>query len=417
VTTRWVLVISAQLHSRALRRSTNTGSRLACGAVLPVERVGILICILPLWAAVACGHAASAATVTTTPGRVAPTAATRFASPYAYEWFIRAELLRASGQLQAAIEAYRMALSDADEEADVLARLGSALDEQGKHAPADEAIAQALRLEPMSEAAWLARAELTARRGDAAGTLAALERAEQAEPQSPRAPMALASWLRAHGQPERASAVLLRYEARTLSGTRAAQQVRLQRALAEGDPDDVFAATLPYRLFAMPPPAALLEAAQLLFDHQRPAHALRVIELVPETDNESPLRLRIFLACARWAAAENWLATHDAPTHAARLELARAQLTLHHSDQAAQIIEAERMHVPDDPALQLLAAQLELARGAYASAAAQFATIPCGSSAATAARLGLAQALTAGGMPELALEVATQTAACSGAAQ
>jgi hypothetical protein len=55
--------------------------------------------------------------------------------------------------------------------------------------------------------------------------------------------------------------------------------------------------------------------------------------------------------------------------------------------------------------LQLLAAQIELARGAYAGAALRFARIPAGSSSYAAARLGLDQALRAQGQSGLAAEV------------
>jgi Tfp pilus assembly protein PilF len=335
-------------------------------------------------------------------------AVARFASPYTYEWFVRAELLRAGGQLAAAIEAYRTALAGADEDAHLLARLASALDEQGHHDQAAELLDQALRLEPDSEAAWLARAEVAQRKTDVDAALAALERAEQAQPLSPRGPLALAALLRAHGNPERAAAVLLRYEARSLPGTRGAQQARLARALATRDADQVFAATLPYRLLAPADSGALLAAARLLLEQGRAAQALRVIELVPDTPGESPLRLRVLLACARWSAAEGWLADHEPSGPDARLELARAQLALRRPEQAAQLLEAERLERADKPALQLLAAQIDLARGAYASAALQFASIPRGSTAQPEARLGLAQALSAQALPELAAEVSAQ---------
>jgi predicted Zn-dependent protease len=341
-------------------------------------------------------------------GASAPVATARFASPYTYEWFVRAELLRAGGQLAVAIEAYRTALAGADEDAHVLARLASALDEQGDHDQAAELVDQALRLEPDCEAAWLARAELALRKPDLAAALAALERAEQSQPLSPRGPLALAALLRAHGNPERAAAVLLRYEARSLPGTRAAQQARLARALAARDADQVFAATLPYRLLAPADSAALFDAARSLLEQGRAAQALRVIELVPETPGESGLRLRILLACARWSAAEGWLANHELDGPDARLELARAQLALRRPELAAESLEAERLERADEPSLQLIAAQIELARGAYASAALQFARIPRGSTTQPAAQLGLAQALTAQALPELAAEVSSQ---------
>jgi Tfp pilus assembly protein PilF len=349
--------------------------------------------------------ASAAPSVSTT-----PKSTPHFASPYTYEWFIRAELLRSSGQLAAAIQAYRTALAGSDEDAHVLARLGSALDEQGAHEQAAELLDDALRLEPDSEVAWLARAELAQRRGAFEPALEALERAEQAAPLSPRAPLALAALLRARGNPERADAVLLRYEARSLPGTHGAQAAQLSRALASHDTEQIFAATLPYRLFAPSNPSALSAAAKQLLDQGRAALALRVIDLVPETANESPLRLRVFLACGRWAAAEAWLADHEASDRPELLELARAQLLLRHPEAAAQLLESERLAGADEPSLQLVAAEIDLARSSYANAALRFARIPRGSSAYPEARLGLVQALSAEALPDLAAEVSAQRA-------
>ena len=371
--------------------------------MLQLARFATVTAAITLVCASSCAHDARSGerTVSTQRERVA---AARFASPYTYEWFIRAELLRGQGQLPAAIEAYRIALSDADEDAYVLARLGSALAEHGEDRAAAAAVERALELEPGSEAGWLARALLSERRGDSEAMLGALERAEQAEPLSPRAPLRLSAWLRQHGHPERAQAVLLRFEARSLAGTRRAQLVRLQHALATRDPDQVFAATAPFRLFGVRAPEPLTEAARQLFERSRPAEALRIIELVPETPNESTLRLKILEACGRWPAVEGWLLLHDASDHDDRLELARAQLVLNRPDVAAQILDAERLQGFDDSASQLLAADVDLANGAYASAADRYSRVT-GSRGQRAARDGVAHALVGAGLAALADEV------------
>jgi tetratricopeptide (TPR) repeat protein len=364
----------------------------------------------------ACAHATQAPP--TAAVRSAPQVAPRYASPYTYEWFIRAELLRGRGQLDAAIEAYRSALAGADEDAYVAARLATALDERGDHHAARELVDAALEREPDSEAGWLARAELAERAADSPSALAALERAEQAQPLSPRAPQALAAQLRAHGSPERADAVLLRYEARSLPGTRAAQAVRLRRALASQDPDRIFAATLPYRSGAPPEAAELSEAARLLLGRGRAVQAWRVIALVPETAHETGLRLRVLLACARFAEAEAWLAVHEPSDSEERRSAARVYLAVGRPELAERMIELESSlassrdagSLANEPGLQLLMAQIALARAAYAQAAQLFANVPAGSSAHADALLGLSAALRAQGMPELATEVSARAA-------
>src|SRR4051794_7233703 len=55
--------------------------------------------------------------------------ARRIGSPYAYEWFMRAELYRAESKLAPALDAYRQALSSSEEDPHVLARYATALDE------------------------------------------------------------------------------------------------------------------------------------------------------------------------------------------------------------------------------------------------------------------------------------------------
>jgi tetratricopeptide (TPR) repeat protein len=355
--------------------------------------------------------------------RVAPEAAgtsgaapaRRFASPYTYEWFVRAELLRGRGQLAAAIAAYRSALAGADEDAYVLARLATALDQRGDHAAALSVLQDAARLEPAAEVVGLAEAEIAARAGDLARAFAALERAEQAEPLSPRAPLQLATLLRAHGAPERADAVLLRFEGRSLPGTAGAHTAQLSRALSSGDVARIWRATLPYRLNAPAPPEPLREAARRLLAAGRPAHALRLLELVPETPGEDGLRLRVLVACARYAAAEAWLSEHALASGEDQLAAASVYLALGRPAAAAESIEAAEecgqaglCPAPDASLLQLMAAEIALAAGDHARAAELFAGVPSASPSHPAAISGLRAALVAAGLPDLANELSAQ---------
>jgi tetratricopeptide (TPR) repeat protein len=349
---------------------------------------------------------ASASAVPANNAPIARPVLTRFASPYTYEWFVRAELLRDEGHLDGAIEAYRAALAGSDDDGHILARLGSALDEAGEHEQAQKVLTEALERDPASEAAWLARAELLERGGATEAAYDALVRAAQAAPESARVPLLLAKLLDKHGQPERARAVLQSYRKQTEQGGADVYRVELDTALLSGEPNAVFEATLPYRMGA-PPKAAerLNRAAQLLLEKGRPALALRVIEFVPVAQREPPVELRILSAVGSIAALESWLVTHEPSLPEARIKAARSALLVGKVARASAIVESDRLLRPDTPGLTLLGAEIAQARGQYLVAADQFARVPANASVGSDARLGLSQALQALGLPELAAEL------------
>jgi tetratricopeptide (TPR) repeat protein len=329
-----------------------------------------------------------------------------FASPYTYEWFVRAELLRAQGKLEAAIEAYRAALAGSDDDSRILARLGSALGEVGQHEQAGRVLAEALDHDPASEAAWLARAELLERAGERDGALDALARAAQVAPESARAPLLLAKLLEKNGQSERARAVLEAYRRQLDPDSTDVHRVELERALLSAEPNAVFDATLPYRTGA-PPIAAeqLNRAAKLLLDNKRPALALRVIELLPAAQREPSIELRVLAAIGSTAALESWLVTHEPALPEARVEAARSALLIGKVARASAIVDADRLLHPDTPGLMLLSAEIARARGEYLVAADGFSRVPSGASVGEDARQGLAGALRALGLESIAAEV------------
>src|SRR5262249_28245241 len=152
-----------------------------------------------------------------------------------YEWFIRGELLAARGEHAAAAEAYEAALSSADDDPYLLARLADARDLAGDSAGAAHALDTALEIDPESEAAWLQRGAIAERRDEVPAALAAYEHAQEAAPRNPDAPLALARVLRAQGSQERAVAVLERFAAQSERGSAAALEARLELARARGD--------------------------------------------------------------------------------------------------------------------------------------------------------------------------------------
>lgn len=342
-----------------------------------------------------------------TPGPVTASASTprHVGSPYAYEWFVRAELLRAQHQLGRAIDAYQLALSSSDEDPYVLARLATALDEAGARGQAEGALDSAFAQQPYSEVAWLARGEIAERHGELARALESYERAESAAPSSPRAPLALAALLDRGGQPERARAVLLRYEARVLPVLPGAGRARLRRALLARDAPGAFAEARAQLQTRRPDLAGVSQCAALQLEGGHCGLALELLAALPDDPGLGALRLRALLACADYAAAEQLLRISDPERLGGLLTVARAYLTLGRAAQALELALGQRALHPDDLEALLVAAEAQLALGAYPEAAELFSKVPPGARGFDQARSGLARALEAQALPALATRV------------
>ncbi|HKU37049.1 MAG TPA: tetratricopeptide repeat protein [Polyangiales bacterium] len=335
-----------------------------------------------------------------------PVAARHVGSPYAYEWFMRAEILRAKNQLEPALEAYRLALSSADEDPYVLARYAGALDLAGQTGRAQDVLRDAFAQDPQAEAAWLVRAQIAERSGQLSAALEAYERAEASAPSSPGAPLALAALLDRQGQPERARAVLARYEARSLPGTTGAQRARLREAVLRKDARAAYVEARGLRTLLGADVAMLARAAELLLAERHCSLALELLAPLERRHEHAELRLRALLACAQLGAAEQLLRETDPELLGGTLAVARAYLRIGRAAEALEIASAYRLAHPDDRAATLLVAQAELARGAYVEAAEAFSRVPAAASGGSEAREGLVRALEAAGASELASEVA-----------
>ncbi len=339
----------------------------------------------------------------------------RVGSPYAYEWFVRAEIWRAKNELGRALEAYQLALASSDEDPHVLARYATALDQSGDSARAESALRDAFAQDPSSESAWLARAEIAERHTQLAAAIEAYERAETAAPSSPRAPLALAALLQKQHAPERARAVLARYEARVLSGASGAQRARLRTAVLRGD---ARAAYVEARAMRSTQPAdvdVLATAAELLLDRGHCALALEVLEVLGKRPAQTKLRLRALLACAEFGGAELVLRETDPELLGGVLEVARAYLQIGRPHDARELALGFLTAQPNDLQATLVLGEALLATGAFAEAAERFARIPLDARSGPDARRGLARALEAAGLTEVAAEVrATVPDAASG---
>jgi tetratricopeptide (TPR) repeat protein len=327
----------------------------------------------------------------------------RVGSPYAYEWFVRAEILRAEAKLGPALEAYRVALSSSDEDPHVLARYATALDEAGQTDSALRALESALAQDAYSESAWLARATIAEHHGKLNEALEAYERAETAAPTSPQPPIALAALLDRHGNAERARAVLARFEARVLPGTSAARRARLRAAMLREDAQTAYVEARALGVLRVEDVPLVTRAAALLLDRDHCGLALDLLDLLGQRP-DAPLQLRALLACGRFAAAEELLRVSDPELLGGSMAVSRAYLTIGRAAEALELAEAYHAVHPDDAQGRLLLAEAQLASGAYGDAAESFA-ISVRSGRSNEARDGLVRTLTAAGLPELAREV------------
>jgi len=344
-----------------------------------------------------------------TPGSAAPAQSyvqpRRVGSPYAYEWYIRAEIWRAKRELAPALDAYQLALASSEEDPHLLARYATALDEAGETARAESVLRDAFARDPHSESAWLARATIAERHAQTARAIEAYERAEAAAPSSPRPIVGLAALLAEQGSTERARAVLARYEARVLPGASGAQRARLRDAVLRADARAAYAEA---RALGNPRPAdvqVLVQATELLLQQEHCGLALDLLDALGKRPDQARLRLRALLACAQFGAVELLLRETDPELLGGVLEVARAFLAIGRFEDARELALGFRAGHPNDLRAIALLARAQLGLGAVVDAAELFAQIPLNSSEGAEAREQLARALDAAGMGETAAAV------------
>jgi Tfp pilus assembly protein PilF len=275
-------------------------------------------------------------------------AAVRFVSPYTYEWFIRAELFVAQGDLAQAADAYRRALAGADEDPLVVARLALTLDAMGEAEDAQAQLAHGDTLDPESEAIWLARGEIAERHADRATAIAAYQRAQDFAPHSARPTLALARLL--SDAPERALAVLRQF--RLHNERWQPQRIRVELAIALREHDLTRAVEGLNMLRAISFATALeTEAvARLAFDQQRRWLARELLGEVSDRIVDRALWLRVSIAAGDVTSAKRVLAQATIDELGGMDAMAGYYLALGDAERAAEL------------------AALSLARGASDSA-------------------------------------------------
>jgi predicted Zn-dependent protease len=354
----------------------------------------------------ACAHAEPPAPLHSPSAATASSPPRRFGSAFSYEWFVRAEVESSRGNQAAAVEAYRTAMADADEDPYLFARLALSLDLAGDEKNAMKALHEGLAIDPDSEADWLASGDIARRHHALDEALHAYERAQAAAPASARGPLALAELLQELGQAGRAVAVLERFAARSPVGSPIALRARLALALARSD-GAALAETARAFSDQVGGDAALMRGtARELAQRGHPALAARILSQLPITDDDVRLRLELGLLLADDARVELLLTTTAPSLLGGPLEVAEAYLRIGRPEHALDMLAEQDAAADVDPHRRaLLRGEALLALGHPEQAALLLAAIPPASSYRERAMRALAQALEAAGMPTLAREV------------
>jgi len=131
----------------------------------------------------------------------------RYGSFLSYEHAVRADLLRARGDLSGAAGELKQALVNDPDDFYLRARLASVLTELGSYEDARRQLRRAIAGEPTAEYAWLVLAELHLAEGESDQAEEAARRAIRVEPRCHDAELWLADRLRERGENERAAEV------------------------------------------------------------------------------------------------------------------------------------------------------------------------------------------------------------------
>ncbi len=328
----------------------------------------------------------------------------RFVPPFCYEWFVRAELFAARGELDKAVEAYRLALTGPEEDVFVLTRLAVALHQLGHTEASQEVLERAESIDGRSEAVWLTRARFAEQDGDYQAAVSAYQRAEAVAPLSDEPPFALAKLLSGIGAGERAIAVLEGFAARTQENSARAERAKLALCLARRDAKGAFEAAQTMLRIAPIKEKEICSAISLALDSGEPFVAERLFSQLPATYCEKSLRLRLFLNVHRYAAAEQLLASALPETFGGVVPTARAYLAIDRPDLAEQIAQ-ELLTREESSEAMVISAKCKLRQGRFTEAAELFSRIESGTTCYEGALIGLAQALSFEGMGGEAAEI------------
>ncbi|WP_236518909.1 tetratricopeptide repeat protein [Sandaracinus amylolyticus] len=326
-----------------------------------------------------------------------------FVGPHSYEHFVRGELAREGGDLRAAADHYELARAGAVDDPLVIARLAEVRDQLGEREAAERALDEGERLDPRSEAIFMARGAIAERHGELAEAVDAYARAVDTGEGSEEPVIALSRVLRESGAGERADAVLERYLAEHEGGVGAAR-ARLSLAMARGDAATAGLAALELARRSPQHRDEVSRAAEEALGAGHPILAYRLLALMPEGSVPRALRLRVLIAADARSEIEALLASWTPERPEEMLEVARAWLVLGEPENAAELAETALASGSGADARVVLA-RARLAQGRLGDAATIAAAVPAGASVYEEARAIVADAITQGGLPALADEL------------
>lgn len=322
-----------------------------------------------LLALAACGGTSSAPVTRRLDGEIVPG---HFVSPTSYEAFVRGELALEAGDCAAAVESFRLATADAEDDALATARLVRAYACAGSGGEARRTLERGIERFPLSESLWLEASALAEREGDAEGALSAARRARACSPSSFAPALRESDLLRARGETDGALGLLREFAETRGRGTEAAYAAMLEVALVENDSAAIVTSVghvLSRRALSEAERSRVMASLARVPASGVPGGLVRT--LPGSTATERRFRVEVALALDMRALARDWLAEMS-PSDLGGFELA-ARLSLKAGDAARATTYAE-LALAESPSAEReeLAGDAAFALGEYASATAHY---------------------------------------------
>ncbi|MEM9068535.1 MAG: hypothetical protein AAGE52_08515 [Myxococcota bacterium] len=320
-----------------------------------------------------------------------------FVSPFAYEHFIRGEMALEQEDFQTAINEFELARAGPEDDVLVISRLALAHERAGNAEAADRALAAGASLDAESEALWLARAEIAARRGDSEAAIDAAVRAAEIAPDSEAPILQLAELLRAADATPRADAVLSQNGSSPVAArARLVQAIATEDARAAGEALEQLLRIAPARV------GDIERSVRIALADGQTALGLRLLAHL-DADRFADLRARTLLAAGRAEEASVFLQTTASDVFGGPGAHAALALEAGLTDEAIAL--AESAVALGDLEANLVLGHALLAKSKPTRAAEAFGRVPRGSRRYEDARDGLRRALTTAALPELAQEI------------
>ena len=327
-----------------------------------------------------------------------------FVPPYAYEAYVRGELLLAQGRPAEAAQQLELAATAPDEDPYLLSRLAYAQLLSGSRAEAEATIEHAAELDRCSEAVWLMRGKLAETTQELGIARAAYMKASSCAPRSSAGELALVHLLLQHHETATALDLLTRAAERhdaEQTGDAPSAQIELRHSLQGADPAMLAHAFGSLGAQHAPDAQVLEQAIGLALDRDQPRLALRLRE-----QHVAPLPValeaRLLAANGLHDRLAALLAANDADAFGGPDRTAQLALEAH-AYERAELEAGSALEQRESDAMHAIHARATLALGHTRTALTDVRAIQD----QALKRSLLTEALSASGVPALAREVAT----------